>query len=83
MIDNKFRFMLSRSTTEAIFLLRRLMEIYCKKKKDLYMMFINLIVFRCLLCNVAFSCVGGLCVCMLQSIVQGSLIDEGEKRNSY
>ena len=39
---NQFGFMLGRSTTEAIFLLRQLMEKYREKKKALHMVFIDL-----------------------------------------
>ena len=39
---NQFGFMPSRSTTEAIYLLRVLMEKYRSKRKDLHMIFIDL-----------------------------------------
>ncbi|KAE8696948.1 Methylcrotonoyl-CoA carboxylase subunit alpha [Hibiscus syriacus] len=40
--ENKFGFMPGRSTTEAIHLLRRLMEKYREKSRDLHMAFIDL-----------------------------------------
>ena len=39
---NQFGFMPERSTTEAIFLTRQLMERYRKQKNDLHMIFIDL-----------------------------------------
>jgi hypothetical protein len=39
---NQFGFMPGRSTMEAIFLIRQLMERCRKQKKDLHMIFINL-----------------------------------------
>jgi Reverse transcriptase (RNA-dependent DNA polymerase) len=40
--ENQFGFMPGRSTTEAIYLLRRLMEVYRCKERDLHMVFIDL-----------------------------------------
>ena len=39
---NQFGFMPGRSTMEAIFLIRQVMERYREKKKDLHMVFIDL-----------------------------------------
>ena len=38
---NQFGFMPGRSTTEAIFLIRQVMERYMEQKKDLHMVFID------------------------------------------
>jgi len=40
--ENQFSFMPGRSTTEAIYLLRRLMGLYRDRKVDLHMVFIDL-----------------------------------------
>ena len=40
--ENQFVFMPGRSTMEAIYLLRRVIEKYKKKKRDIHMMFIDL-----------------------------------------
>ena len=40
--DNQFDFMLGRSTMEAIYLIRRVMERYRTNKKDLHLFFIDL-----------------------------------------
>ena len=39
---NQFGFMPGRSTTEAIFLIRQVMERFIEQKKDLHMVFIDL-----------------------------------------
>jgi len=41
-LENQFGFMPGRSTTEAIYLLRRLMGLYRDRKVDLHMVFIDL-----------------------------------------
>ncbi|GKF09413.1 hypothetical protein Tco_0043637 [Tanacetum coccineum] len=41
-LDNQFGFMPGRSTTEAIHLLRNLMEKYRERQRDLHMAFLNL-----------------------------------------
>ena len=40
--ENQFRFMSGRSTTEAIHLLRQLIERFWEKKRNLHMVFIDL-----------------------------------------
>jgi hypothetical protein len=40
--ENQFGFMSGRSTMEAIFLIRQLMEIYREQKKGMHMVFIDL-----------------------------------------
>ena len=42
-IENQFGFMLVRSTIEAIHVLRKLMEKYGERKKDLHIVFIDLV----------------------------------------
>ena len=41
-LANQFGFMPGRSTTEAIFLIRQVMERFIEQKKDLHMVFIDL-----------------------------------------
>ena len=40
--ENQFRFILGRSTMEAIYLLRRVIEKHKEKKRDIHMVFIDL-----------------------------------------
>jgi len=40
--ENQFDFIPGKSTTEAIYLLRRLMELYRDRKVDLHLVFIDL-----------------------------------------
>ena len=42
MLENQFVFFLGRLTIEAIYLLSRLVEKYREKKKDFYMVFVDL-----------------------------------------
>ena len=42
MSENQFGFMEGRPTMKAIYLLRRVIEKYREKKRDIYMVFINL-----------------------------------------
>ena len=42
MLEKQFGFMPGRSTMEAIYLLRRLVEKYREKKKDFHIVFIDL-----------------------------------------
>ena len=41
-LENQFGFMPSRSTMVVIYLLRRMIEKYREKKRDIHMVFINL-----------------------------------------
>jgi hypothetical protein len=41
-LDNQFSFMPRRSTMEAIYLLRQIIEYHRKRKKDLHIVFIGL-----------------------------------------
>ena len=41
-LKNQFRFIPGRSTTEVIHLIRRFMEVYKDRKKDLHIIFIDL-----------------------------------------
>ena len=41
-LENQFGFMPGRSTTEAIHLIRRVVEHYRERKRDLHMVFIDL-----------------------------------------
>ena len=41
-LENQFRFMPGRSTMEVIYLLRRVIEKYREKKRDIHMVFIDL-----------------------------------------
>ena len=42
MSENQFGFMLGRSTMEAIYFLRRVIEKYREKNRDIHMVFIDL-----------------------------------------
>ena len=85
--ENQFGFMPSRSTTEAIYLLRRLMGLYRDRKMDLHLVFIDLekaydrvpreVVWRCLAKKVVPRCIFKLLTICTREVKLGLGLQEG------